>query len=940
MPVDSVANLTSSRLFSKAWMVFALLCILATTLARAEQPVELTQAFQHVQSGNYEQAFPVIQRFAREGSPLAQGTLARMYVNGWGIEKNAKEGFYWASRAAEKNDPTGMRVLGYIYWKGLAGFKKDLPLAVAWLEKVVVTQPLPASIWLAYIFAQLKDIDRMVLAGEAAFKHGEYKVAPWISWHLWRADKYPNNKKLSVEWLRRGAEAGDIKSMTNYGIALYESREENFEHEQMALMWWERASERDPDAALRASVLYGKAPYTNAEKLETMLKRAAGMGSPVANYDLAKAYFDGNTIIPQDKSKGYAVLNAAPKMVKLALLADLYYKGIDRPHNIQKAAFLFVESARAVTEKNGSWKKNSFFPLIFKVGDGTYAWEQTFRALDLPQELITAWGRFTFRRSPAANGKDDPLRSEEAPVIPKRSGDDYTFLDLIEKTEVHLQLRKKEFGPIEPRDLISEGFSEFLGKRGKVNEPLAQIFFEEALKVAIRRGDAKRAQSARFGLAMLFGLAANPQVKNNRLSAVHFLDAVENSLLGGDAETWLLDGLLWAHYAKNISLDERYLELAREKYKRQSGKPHPSVDSDPLPDFLINKKKQLQAKIALYDSPTENPVSKREQARKIAGIYEGLGDFKQAVTWYRLSDLNDETVAQSLSRAEKIVAGNYESGYVALRGSFEQLFEVDLTTRGALLTQLKSAISATLSPAKTGLSKKLKLYALVVGNSGYQKEPLKNSLNDAVQVAKKFRTLGFEVTEALNVDRKGFREALIRFSETTKAADVTLFYYSGHGMQLGGINYLLPTDLDFSMPQSVVTYDGVSLNEITDRSLNGATKIIFIDACRNNPFERVTRGFKGRGLAPMNVGTGTLISFATKDGSVAFDGVGGMHSPYTEALLRHIDREEDVELMLRTVGDEVLKMTNNIQQPWKYGALSGSKVILPLLSKWRQAVSR
>ncbi len=137
-------------------------------------------------------------------------------------------------------------------------------------------------------------------------------------------------------------------------------------------------------------------------------------------------------------------------------------------------------------------------------------------------------------------------------------------------------------------------------------------------------------------------------------------------------------------------------------------------------------------------------------------------------------------------------------------------------------------------------------------------------------------------------------------------------------MQLGGINYLLPVDLDFSMPRSVVTFDGVSLNDVKNRSLNGATKIIFLDACRNNPFEQVTRGSKGRGLAPMNVGTGTLISFATKDGSVAFDGVGGKHSPYTDALLRHIDQEEDIELMLRAVGDEVMKMTNNMQEPWKY----------------------
>jgi uncharacterized caspase-like protein len=84
-------------------------------------------------------------------------------------------------------------------------------------------------------------------------------------------------------------------------------------------------------------------------------------------------------------------------------------------------------------------------------------------------------------------------------------------------------------------------------------------------------------------------------------------------------------------------------------------------------------------------------------------------------------------------------------------------------------------------------------------------------------------------------------------------------------------------------------------------------------------------------LAPINIGTGTLISYATRDGSVAYDDVGGDHSPYTQALLKHFDSNEDVALMLRAVRDEVKRLTGNKQEPWEYGALSGDKVILSRL---------
>ena len=199
-------------------------------------------------------------------------------------------------------------------------------------------------------------------------------------------------------------------------------------------------------------------------------------------------------------------------------------------------------------------------------------------------------------------------------------------------------------------------------------------------------------------------------------------------------------------------------------------------------------------------------------------------------------------------------------------------------------------------------------------------------------MAAKLRGLGFNVTYAPDLNRKSFMSTLMNFSEKARDADVTVFYYSGHGMQLGGVNYLLPTDMDFRSKEDIVAIDGISLNDVIRRNLPGKSKIVFLDACRTKPFKSSTATFANHGLAPMNVPRGTLISFATKDGGVAFDGPEGKNSPYTGALATLIGEKEDIAILLRNVRDDVLKATQGKQEPWEYGSLSGGKLVLSNIS--------
>jgi uncharacterized caspase-like protein len=125
----------------------------------------------------------------------------------------------------------------------------------------------------------------------------------------------------------------------------------------------------------------------------------------------------------------------------------------------------------------------------------------------------------------------------------------------------------------------------------------------------------------------------------------------------------------------------------------------------------------------------------------------------------------------------------------------------------------------------------------------------------------------------------------------------------------------------------------VSLTSVVEQYLPGKTKLVFLDACRDNPLmASVGRGIT-KGLAPINVSEGTLIAYATKDGQVAEDGAGQSNSPFTSALLEHLADPDDIAVVLRTVRAKVMQRTNNRQQPWEYGSLTGGALVLSAIRR-------
>ena len=216
--------------------------------------------------------------------------------------------------------------------------------------------------------------------------------------------------------------------------------------------------------------------------------------------------------------------------------------------------------------------------------------------------------------------------------------------------------------------------------------------------------------------------------------------------------------------------------------------------------------------------------------------------------------------------------------------------------------------------------------ALVIGNSEYPSGPLPNPANDAKLMSDTLHSLGFEVLLRRNADQTTMKRAIQEFGaqlEKGGPGAVGLFYYAGHGVQLNGLNYLIPTTAQIER-EGDVEIEAVSADWVLEqmRYARNRLNIVILDACRNNPFVRSMRS-ANHGLAVMDAPAGILIAYSTAPGTVAADG-SGRNSPYTEALSKAMtDLHEPVEQVFKHVRVGVLSATANKQVPWESSSLTG-----------------
>ena len=243
-----------------------------------------------------------------------------------------------------------------------------------------------------------------------------------------------------------------------------------------------------------------------------------------------------------------------------------------------------------------------------------------------------------------------------------------------------------------------------------------------------------------------------------------------------------------------------------------------------------------------------------------------------------------------------------------------------------------------LAPDLAWAAAKEKRVALVVGNSSYQTVPkLPNPSRDASSVAKLFKDAGFDAVEVLDdVGNLEFKRGIRKFEDTASDADIAVIFYAGHGIEIGGTNYLIPIDARLASDRDALD-EAIPLERLV-ASADGAKKlrVVILDACRDNPFAGKMRRESRAALRAVSSGlskieptsTDTLIAYAAKAGSTAEDGERD-HSPFTTALLKNIAVPGlDLRLAFGRVKDEVMKLTGNRQEPFVYGSLGGGNYSL------------
>jgi len=217
--------------------------------------------------------------------------------------------------------------------------------------------------------------------------------------------------------------------------------------------------------------------------------------------------------------------------------------------------------------------------------------------------------------------------------------------------------------------------------------------------------------------------------------------------------------------------------------------------------------------------------------------------------------------------------------------------------------------------------------ALVIGNGTYEDAgALANPVNDALDIAAKLRNIGFEVFEGHDLGKRELERKIGEFSDALDGAGTALFFYAGHGLQVDGRNFIVPVDARLDMPAKL-RLEAVPMDDVIDiMEQQAKTSLVFLDACRNNPFVRslgaTTRSaVPAPGLAQFDSARGSFIAFSTAPGAVAMDGA-GRNSPFAAALLRHLDVPgQSINDLMIAVRRDVIAETRNFQRPWEQGAL-------------------
>ena len=891
---------------------------------------------------NYSEALPLLLNEAEKNSATSFGLLARMYGNGWGVEVDHNKAYELALKGAKFNDSNSFYVLGYIYENGL-NKEKNINVAKDWYLK-------SANYDNERAFSKLGDIFSGV---------GGLKPDP----------------ESAEKWIRKSAEIGNPHDQYRLGYIyccwIYKNKD--FKESEK---WLKLATLNGVDAASRhLGILY-----------------LFGLGNKKPDFLSALPYIE--KAYSKDKNNNIDLLNRIYKQIVInsayeysndlrqkakEFYNDIKYEfpyywytyqsmihsqGIDRTPNSQISLINRLKAFQTLIGDQEKKSSNSTEKTFSELGFLSHSFANFYKTEGSSGDLAYAWNNkfiIQMRKQPDIKYEDgtslsynEAIQTLEGDLQTYKSNltnseimslEKYDFEKIINLSLLFLDERRAKFGPVESRDLLAEGWRYYLGDERLVNEPLAYRLTEEALKLALLQNNKEYIATARNNLGAIASGSINKFVKNDRLAAVHLLDGYDSF--------YAPNNLLWGDFLKNITISEDQRNELRIRFKKSTLIDHPTISLSKLfPNSsrdikqIVNIGRNLSnadsgniyLKLGLCHFLIENfdQFGVNQSSSCFRELLEQINSTIDSNSWknYDIIDLyrNKENATKYINKLNKI----RENKYVA-----------DMPDTSNLIGNLYPEATKGLGPEEKQIdTKKFSeskskivysgLNALVIGNGKYESKPLKNSKNDANAIAAKLQNLGFTVDKYTDLNSKQLKKAIFDFQNKSKTSKVTIVYFSGHGVQLGGVNYLVPIDIDLNENHENLISQGISLNDLKN-NIPGKTKLFFIDACRNNPFKYSnTKSLLNEGLAPINnIPEGVLISFATKDGGIALDQPIGQfsikNSPYTASLINKIEIAKDITFILRDVRTDVLKMTNGKQEPWDYSNLNYGELIISKL---------
>jgi uncharacterized caspase-like protein len=331
---------------------------------------------------------------------------------------------------------------------------------------------------------------------------------------------------------------------------------------------------------------------------------------------------------------------------------------------------------------------------------------------------------------------------------------------------------------------------------------------------------------------------------------------------------------------------------------------------------------------------------------KAGDLAHAREDFKKALTSSEQLKIDDNRTSLDTARSRLAAydSGDAQPTIPAAPARVTSVTSIPTPTAAAPILTKPVAAPAAQTRAKQG-----RRIALVIGNSAYKNVPaLTNPQKDANAIATSLRNVGFDtVTLAVDSTREKLIDSLRAFADEAEKADWAIVYYAGHGIEVNGQNYLIPTDAKLASDRDV-QFEAIPLDQVM-ASLEGAKKLklVLLDACRDNPFApqmrrtaapapaaiaapstaggTVSSRSIGRGLGEVKVAGASLVVFAAKHGETALDGEGG-NSPFAVAMVQRIATPGvEINKIFRLVRDDVMEATAGRQEPYTYGSLPGKE---------------